>query len=217
MRIIDISQPLRCGNEIGCAVPAALPVYEGLACEEYQFSFASHTGCYFETEGHLFRGGRMTADVPLGRLFLPAVIARLNPGRRDAIAGEEIETALPGPLEAGEALLIDTRGQPNRFFARAAASWMAAQGVSLVGATLPRYDTGFVKPTGVFREWFEAGIPVLAGLQNLEAVTADRAFLIVLPLAIERVATAPCRAVILEGEPSEVAWLTRALRAEPAP
>jgi len=211
MRIIDISQPLRCGNEIACAVPSPLPRYLGHACEEYRFSFASHLGCYLETAGHLFRGGRMTADVPLAQLFLPAVVARLNPARRDAITGDEIAAGLGEPVQPGDALLVDTRSQADRFFARPTAAWMAARKVSLVGASLARYDTGFVNPTGVFLDWFEAGISILAGLRNLAHITCDRVFLIVLPLAIERVSTVPCRAVVLEGEPGEITWLTQAL------
>ncbi len=78
MRIIDISKPLRCGEEIACEIPADLPVYEGFPCEEYRFAFRSHFGCYFETDAHLFRGGALTCDVPIEKLFLLALVARLD-------------------------------------------------------------------------------------------------------------------------------------------
>jgi kynurenine formamidase len=213
MRAIDMSQPLRCGKEISCGVPEQLPVYEGYACEEYRFAFASHLGCYFETAGHLLRGGTMTSDVPVSRLLLPAAIARLDADRGGAIEAEEIAAALAEPLRQGEALLVDARGREDRYFSRASAEWMVAQQVALVGASMRRYDTGFEHPTGVFVPWFEADIPIIANLCRIEEITADRVFLLVLPMAIERVCTAPCRVVVLEGEPAEVEWLAQHLRA----
>ena len=162
----------------------------------------------------------MTHDVPVERLLLPAMVARLDPEREGAITGDEIAAALAAPLRLrsgqafrrGDALLVDTCGRQDRFFSRESAIWMAEQGVALVGATLALYDTGFANPTGVFVEWFRAAIPIIAGLQNITRIAADRVFLIVLPLAIERVCTAPCRAIVIEGEPGEVEWLAQRLR-----
>jgi kynurenine formamidase len=212
MRILDISQPLRAGQEITCEVPAQLPSYQGHLCEEYRFQFPSHQGCYFETSAHLFRGGTMTCDLPVERLFLPALIARLAPGRGGVIEPEEITASLPQPAPPGDALIVDTRGRTDRFFSRESGAWMAQSKLALLAATLPRYDTGFVNPTGVFAELFRAEIPILAGIQNLEQIVHSRVFLIVLPLLIVSVCTAPCRAVILDGEPAEIEGLTRLLR-----
>ncbi len=211
MRVIDVSAPMRCGEEIACEVPAELPVYCGYACEEYRFSFRSHLGCYFETSAHLFRGGTMTSDVPVARLFLPAMAARLDAGRGGAIESDEIAAALHEPIRAGDALLVDTRGRGDRYFSRACAAWMVEQRVGLLGATLERYDTGFDNPTGVFVEWFRAEMPIIAGLRDLDQIHAERVFLIVLPMAIERVCTVPCRAVVVEGEAGEMAWLVEHL------
>jgi kynurenine formamidase len=211
MRVIDISAPMRCGEEIACDVPAELPAYCGYACEEYRFSFRSHLGCYFETSAHLFCGGTMTSDVPVARLLLPAMVARLNAGRGGAIESDEIACALREPVRAGDALLVDTSGRDDRFFSRACAAWMVAQRVALLGATLERYDTGFGNPTGVFVEWFGAEIPIIAGLRDLDRVRAERVFLVVMPMPIEHVCTVPCRAVVLEGEAGEIAWLAEHL------
>lgn len=149
----------------------------------------------------------MTSDVPAARLFLPAMVARLEAERGGVIESEEITASLEEPIRPGDALLVDTQGRNDRFFARACAAWMVAQRVALVGATLERYDTGFENPTGAFVEWFRAEIPIIAGLRDLDRIHAPRVFLIVLPMAMERVCTVPCRAVVVEGEAEEVGWL----------
>lgn len=207
MRIIDISKPLRCGYELTCDIPSALPVYEGFPCEEYRFSFGSHTGCYFETSAHLFRGATMTADVPVERLFLPAVVARLDADRQGIIEPQEFAAALAEPLQPGDALIVDARGREDRFFSRDSGAWLARNQVSLLAATMRHYDTGFDHPTGVFVELFRAEIPILAETRNVDRIEHSRVFLIVLPMLIERVCCAPCRAVVLDGSAEEIAWL----------
>jgi kynurenine formamidase len=216
MRIIDLSQPLACGRDIVCEVPAQLPVYEGFPCEEYRYAFRSHMGCYFETSAHLFRGGTMTCDVPLEKLFLPALVPRLSPDRGGAIEPEEIEQALKSPVRRGDALLVNTQGNEKRHFSRRSGVWMAEKGVSLLGASMPLFDTGFVNPTGIFVELFKAEIPIIANLRNVSEIQHERIFLIVLPLNVERICTVPCRVVALDGEEGEVEWLVEHLRTEPA-
>ncbi len=212
MRILDISQPLRNPEDIRCEVPAELPVYEGLLCEEYRHEFRSHLGCYFETAGHLFRDGAMTDDVPIERLFTPAVVARLDPERSGAIEPPELEAAVAQEPPPGRALIVDTGGTSGRYFARSCGPWLAEKQASLLAASLTLYDTGFEHPTGIFTELFRAGIPILAGIQNLGKVQHESVFLIALPVRIERVCTAPCRAVVLDGEPWEIQLLTKLLR-----
>ncbi len=212
MRMLDISRPLRSGVDIICEVPADLPVYEGLACEEYRHAFRSHTGCYFETSAHLFRGGQMTSDVPLESLFLPALIARLAPDRRDGIGIEELSGAVGDRNLRGHALIVDTVARDGRYFERECARWLAKRGVALLSASLDRYDTGFDHPTGIFTDLFRAGIPILAGIENLEVIGHDWVFLVALPLLIHRVCTAPCRAIVMDGERWEVQLLVKLLR-----
>jgi kynurenine formamidase len=213
MVIVDISQPLRPGEEIVCEIPEELPSYLGYPCEEYRFELRSHVGCYFETSAHLFRGATMTCDVPVERLLLPAVIARLDPDGEGAIGVAEIEQGLASePIRPGDALIVDARGRDDRYFARGCAAWMAERQVSLLSATLPRFDTGFINPTGLFVELFRAEIPILAGIRNTGRISRQRVFLVVLPLLIERVCTVPCRAVVLDGPPEEIECLTRMLR-----
>jgi kynurenine formamidase len=216
MRIIDISKPLRCGEEIACEIPADRPVYEGFPCEEYRFEFRSHLGCYFETDAHLFRGGTLTCDVPIEKLFLPALVARLDAARGGVIEPDEITAALREEMRPGDALIADTQGRQDRWFSRSAGVWMVERKIALLGATLPKYDTGFENPTGVFVELFRAHIPILAGIENVHQIAHQRVFLIVMPMKIEGVCTAPCRAVVFESETEEIEALALALRGSAA-
>lgn len=214
MKILDISRPLRRGTDIVCRIPDELPVYKGHACEEYGFELRSHVGCYYETSAHLFRGGTMTSDVPVEQLFMPALVARLDGRRSGVIEPDEIVASLGERLRKGDALIVDTAGAEQRHFSRSCGTWMAEQGVALLAATLRRYDTGFVDPTGVFVELFRAEIPILAEVTRVDEIAHERVVLIVLPMAIEGVCTAPCRAVVLDGEPGEVDRIARMLRPE---
>lgn len=212
MNIIDISQPLVCGQDIDCTIPAELPVYEGFACEEYRFNYRSHFGCYYETAAHLFRGGQMTCDVPVEQFFLPAVVARLDANHAGPIESSEITDVLNGDVGAGDAVIVDTQGRTDRFFSRACGRWMVERRISLLASTLPKYDTGFVNPTGIFTELFRADIPIIANIKNMDRVTRPRVFLIVLPMPVERVCTVPCRAVVIEGDLADVSTLATLLR-----
>jgi kynurenine formamidase len=217
MQIVDISRPLRAGDDVICEVPEELPVYEGLACVEYRYAFRSHVGCHFETSAHLFRGGTMTDGVPVSRLLLPAVVARLGPTRTGGIRTEELGVAAGERLAAGHALIVDTGGRGGRYFERGCAAWMAERRVALLASSLDQYDTGFRHPTGIFTDLFRAEIPIRAGVQSLGAIEHELVFLIVLPLRIERVCTVPSRALVLDGEPQENGLLAGLLRPDLSP
>ncbi len=212
MKIIDLSIPLVVGQNIECAIPAKLPVYEGYPCEEYQFNFHSHRGCYFETDAHLFRGGTMTSDVPIRQLLVPAVLARVTPTTR-AIEPDDILLNLKGEICPGDALIVNAGGREG-WFSRSCGTWMKESGISLLGASLSIYDTGFTNPTGVFVELFKAKIPIIAEIHNLDQIEHERFFLLVIPMAVEKACTVPCRVIALDGLPEEVRWLTEHLRPE---
>jgi kynurenine formamidase len=68
-------------------------------------------------------------------------------------------------------------------------------GVGFMGSDTPRYDTGFESPTGFFVELFEAGIPIIANIANLDRLPAEGFTLFALPLAVTAVCTVPCRVI----------------------
>jgi len=194
MRVIDLSMPLVNAENIEIHRQDDPPVYLGHECYAWDLSMRSHTGTYFETASHVFRDGRNTSDVPVEDLVMPA--ARCILAGTAGITGSELAAA-GAHVREGDALLVVT-GQAARYFERDAVRWMIDRGVRLLGADLYRYDTGFENPTGVFVDLFEAGIPIIAGVMNLDRLSRDRFELIVAPLPVQGIGTVPARVLAVE-------------------
>ena len=202
--IVDLSVPLNDGAEgVRVGIPADPPVYLGQECLAWDLEIPSHTGTYFETPAHVFRGGTTTDEFAPQELILPGVCLRIHHGRR-AIDARDLDEAL-GSISAGIpagvwGLLVDVdvRAPGNHaYFTRDAAAWMADRGVRIMGSNTPLYDTGFEEPTGFFIDLFEAEIAIVANIANLGELP-DRGFdLVVMPLSVAGVGTVPCRVVAI--------------------
>jgi len=198
LKIIDLS--VVCSNNtpgVSIKLQDDLPVYLGYECYAYDLDIKSHTGTYFETSSHLFRNGTNTDRYPLDNLILPCFCARINSSQR-CITASMLESAA-GEIKPNHALLVDTCGDKGKYFSKDAAVWMAQKKVKLFGSNVNRYDTGFENPTGFFVDLFEAEIPIIASLRNLEMLERNGLTLIVLPLKIHGVCTVPCRVVAVYG------------------
>ena len=66
-----------------------------------------------------------------------------------------------------------------------------------MGSNLPRYDTGFVNPTGFFIDLFKAEIPIIANITNLDKLPESGFTLIVMPLKISGICTCPARVIAI--------------------
>jgi len=203
-KVIDLSIP--CSAETpGLRVKLRddPPVYLGHECYAHDLEIDSHTGTYLETSAHLFRDGRTTDSIPPDRLILPGRRISITHDRR-CIDASDLESACgPMPPPPGSAILIHTpgtHGEEFRYFSRDAARWLADRRVSLMGSDTPLYDSGFEDPTGFFVELFEADIPIIANITNLDLLPAGGFTLIVLPLRIAGVCTVPCRVIAVVGD-----------------
>lgn len=198
-RILDLSVP--CSNRtagVRVRLQNRLPVYLGHACQAYDLAIRSHTGTYFETSAHVFRGGMTTDRFPLDKLVLPGVCLQVKSSRRciQAAELEKAAAALAWPEECALLIRVEKTGPRNfNYFSREAAQWMRRRGVALMGSNTPRYDSGFDHPTGFFIDLFKAEIPIIANLTNLNRLPPAGFTLIVLPLNIRGVCTVPCRVV----------------------
>ena len=74
---------------------------------------------------------------------------------------------------------------------------MAKKKVALMGSNLPRYDTGFVNPTGFFIDLFKAEIPIIANITNLDKLPESGFTLVVMPLKIAGICTCPARVIAI--------------------
>lgn len=191
-RIIDLSVP--CSNRtegVSIRQQPDVPVYLGHRCDAYDIVVKSHTGTYFETASHLFRGARSTADVPLDELVLPGVCLRVRTTGR-CIHARDLEASCGDALD-GVALLVHPVDRSDAYFSRDAAQWMAEQGVKLMGSSTPLYDRGFDDPTGFFVDLFKADIPIIANLRNVDQLPKRGFTLLTMPLNMVGVCTVPCR------------------------
>jgi len=198
-RVVDLSVP--CSNRtagVTIAKQTDPPVYLGYECAAWDLSIRSHTGTYFETSSHLFPDGRDTDGVAPDDLVLPGRCVR-PAASSPCIDAEHLEAAC-GPIAAGSALLVDAGIARDKYFSREAARWMAARGVKLMGSSTPLYDRGFVNPTGFFVELFQAEIPIIANLRNLDRLPERGFTLVALPLHVVGVCTVPCRVVAIVEE-----------------
>lgn len=202
-RLVDLSVTLRDGEEgVRARLREKRPRYLGHDCYAYDLAIPSHTGTYFETSSHVFRDGADTETFPLERLVCPGVCLTANAPDR-CITAEVLEAAVPAAARAtlaGCGLLVRATARgigTHSYFSRDAATWMRKQGVAFMGSDTPRYDTGFESPTGFFVELFEAKIPVIANITNLDLLPTHGFTLVALPLAVAGVCTVPCRVVAL--------------------
>jgi len=194
--IIDLTQPYVHGENIDLRLQDDLPVYCGHECHAWDVAIKSHTGTYFETDSHLFRDGADTDSVEAAELFMPCCVVRLAAEHHGVVEPVEMESA-PGAseLREGDALLVATSGNDDRYWSRESAEWMGKRKLRLFGAEPEIYDTGFEAPTGFFVALFEARVPIVANLANWERLPVGRCELIVMPLLVRGVCTVPARVV----------------------
>ncbi len=196
IQYIDITKTFR--NKIdGEIIPHKRedwPIYCGYKCAAYDLYIKSHCYAYFETSAHLFRDGTKPIDIPIEDFFLPASIVTLSDD--DGITYDELDSSAGSFVRAGDALLIHCQ-QESRYFEREAIKWMIEKGIKLLGSNLLTYDRGFENPTGMFVDLFQADIPIIANITNLDKIPTNKARLVVLPLKIPDVCLAPCRAVVI--------------------
>lgn len=198
MKIIDISRSFAEDKDI-CIYPHKdLPIYLGHPCKAFDLLIKSHSGTYFETASHIFDDRENTDDIPLDKIFCNVSIADI-PESVIGI-GRKVLDQYASHVETGEGLLIRTGIRQECYLKRDAGTWMKERKVPVFGMDTELYDTGFEDPTGIFVELFEAGICIIAGLENLERITEKKAKLIVLPLKVKGISTVPCRAVVLEDD-----------------
>lgn len=197
--IIDLTQVISRQTEgVQITLQNTLPWYLGYPCSAYDLSIQSHVGTYFESPSHLFQKAKDTCDYSVSDLILPALCLHLHQTENRCIDACELEKAAAGiGIEPHCALLVDTHDTMDgfRYFSRDAAEWMADKKIKLFGSNTERYDSGFEKPTGFFIELFNADIPILANIINLDKLPNTGFDLIVMPLHIKGICTVPCRAV----------------------
>lgn len=176
----------------------------------------SHTGAHLDAPSRLLRGGENPARVDLSDLFGPARVIDLRwHNRQTPIQITDLEIK---PIAEGDIVVLlvgyepPAPGEWPRYapLSAQAAEYLAAKKIRALATDLPaivRFDdvesrmTRGQPPEEVWAEYlplFQAGIPIVAGLVNLDAIAKEPTVAIVaFPLALPTADGAPLRAAAL--------------------
>ena len=218
MRRIEISGTLKHhmwsvgGNPFPMVEVTELPTLAALPYRVYAQALFTpmQASTYLETAAHLHPDRMKIEELPLDRLFTDAVVVKVPLGAGERITSQILIQALQSLdvcVRRGDSLLIGTGwdkkwDEPDYFenapyFTAEAIDWILAQGVGILGADTPQWDSK-KDPQGFFPRFFESDTLLLAPLVNLFEVSQPRVKLITLPLKVAGVCAAPCRAIVLE-------------------
>jgi arylformamidase len=176
----------------------------------------SHTGAHLDAPSRLLRGGETPARVDLSDLYGPARVIDLRwHNRHTPIQITDLELK---PIEEGEIVILlvgyepPPAGEWPRYapLSAQAAEYLTAKKIRALATDLPaivRFDdiesrmTRAQPPEEVWAEYlplFQAGIPIIAGLVNLDAIVKEPNVAFVgFPLALPIADGAPVRAAAL--------------------
>jgi len=181
--------------------------------DTHKIILSTVSGTYLETTAHLFPGDPTLDQIPVTEFIRDVAIIKLPKAKEagEQILLEELESANV-EVRPKDSLLIYTGWDRNwnndnfvidsPYFSKDGMDWVIQKRISLLGADLPCYDNPR-DPNWLelprLRKLYEALHPLLlTPVVNLGMVKSIRAKLIVLPLAVRGVSSAPCRALILE-------------------
>lgn len=180
------------------------------------FELVSHLGAHLDAPGRLLKGGERADQVPLEKLYGQAQVIDLR--WKDRYSALQITDLEQYPIEPGKVLILYVgyrQPQDEEWPAYAplsveAAQWLASKGILALATDMPsigsfsRYAELMDKnrpPQEIWAErlaFSQAGIPVVEGLTNIEAIVKENKVVFVgFPLAIADRSGAPMRAAAL--------------------
>lgn len=193
-----------------------LPPTPTLAYGIERICLLSQSGSHLDAPARLLRGGEHAAEVPLERLSGPMKLIDLRwHDRESPLQITDLETA---PIEAGDVVTLfvgyELPGSISwpRYapLSAQASEWLVAKRIRALATDLPaiaRHEdiadrlSAHLAPEEVWAEhipFFQAQIPVIAGLVNLEGlVDEDDVLFIALPLPLADATGSPLRAAAL--------------------
>ncbi len=223
--LIDLSGPLYPGMwsynvlaSLGARLPDfAVTQLAGVrdhGFEAFRFELSSITGTYLETGRHMLAAGPLLSDLAPADFVRPAVVCHVPCKQpEELIHAAELAERCP-PIQPGDALLVDC-GWGNQWhapnfvthspaFHHDCLPWLLEQPISILGVDVPCIETARSRPDGtesagnMLIPLFEKGILLLAPVVNLDQIRGARGELSALPLNVQNVSGAPCRATFKE-------------------
>ena len=205
MALIDISVPIQagmvvCEGDPPVQVQSHLAMARGDYADVSRLVLGSHTGTHVDAPAHFIPGGATVDQLPLGALVGPAAVVEV------AAAGIITRGDLEGLGSPPAARLLlktrnSSRGSPGHFATAdvalddSAAEWAVEQGLRLIGIDGLSIEGWQAPGYPVHRRLLGAGVVILEGL-DLSGVRPGTYELLCLPLRLEGLDGAPCRALL---------------------
>ncbi|MCX8036428.1 MAG: cyclase family protein [Candidatus Sumerlaeia bacterium] len=211
LRVIDLSLTLRAGMRgIGWETSHAV---DRDGWNARLLHLYSHGGTHIDAPRHYLAGGETIENIPLERCIVPAWVANLQGlGPRTLITVEHVQS-LGDCIQPGDGLLLRTgwsaRIDEPTYRTHAPrvslelARWCVERKLSLLGVEPPALADvqNIAELSAVHRVLLEAGILVVEGLTNLEAIGSGKVWFVAAPLKISGGDGSPVRAFAIEGLP----------------
>jgi arylformamidase len=179
-----------------------------------KISFGCQSGTYLATGAHAYKDQPDISEIPLERLIVNAVIARVEAAPNEYITLEKVRQALDDSGEIpsrGEALLIatgwDRYWNQKNYISESPGlkydlvKWVLDMKLGILGSDIPSFDREGRE--NFFPEFFATDTLLLAPLVNLTRAKVSSAKLTALPLRIEKSCASPCRAFLEPGNRAE--------------
>jgi arylformamidase len=182
----------------------------------------SHSGTHMDAPLH-FAAGEGTIDrIPLEHWFLPAWVVDVPAVQPKELLSVAHLGAIAGKARPGEGLLLRTGwsrhiANPQHYrdnlprISEELARWCVERGIRLLGVEPPSVAdvNDLQEVTTIHRILLGAGIVIVEGLTNLEALHHERVLFCAAPLKIEGGDGSPCRAFAIElGSPEQFNFLS---------
>ncbi len=153
-------------------------------------SFSLHTGTHIDSPNHFLDDGMTVDELDLSIFMGGCRVIAVN-GYKDDLTGADIEELVPVGTER---VIFKTLGDCR--LTRSAAFALVSAGVRLVGIDAQSVASEDDEAV-VHKELMLAGVAILEGL-TLRHVQSGAYTLMALPLKIEGVEGAPCRAILMK-------------------
>lgn len=167
-----------------------------------------HHGTHVDAPSHFIADGPTADQIPLERLWGPAVVWRIEVPALSVIGPEHFEAARPR-VQPGDMVLLDTGWaqhintptyEDHPHLDEAAAHWLVDHGVKLVSVDFSTPDmAGHIRPPGfnwpVHQVLLSRGILIAEHVTNLRSLAGQRVEAFFMGLPIEGSDGSPARAV----------------------
>lgn len=169
-----------------------------------------HVGTHIESPQHALKDGRDISQLPLANLIGEAVILDFgHKGFGEEITVEEMLRTGEDLVREGDIVFIKTglsryyrteHSHDRPYLANDAVRWLVDRKVHCLGVDCSGIEDRTIKEQPNHRTLFEAGVPLIEHLNNLDALRLNRVMVFILPYPIKGVASFPVRVVAIEEE-----------------